>query len=109
MNEYTPSKSTTTKLEALVSATVTVDSSVIEAARVARAEIAQKAAVEQAKRELEEIERSRNSAVQELKDYRRYAKDKEVVLGKLVDAETAYGKTGDFAAYSKARREAGAY
>jgi hypothetical protein len=106
---YTPSKSVAATIEKLATATVVVDAATIEAAKAARAEAAQKAAVEQAKRELAEIESVRESAVNDLREYRKYAKEKETILGKLIEAENAYNKTGDIAAWNKARREARGY
>ncbi len=81
----------------------------IEAAKAARAEAAAKAAVEQAKSELARIETHRQQAVSDLRDYRGYAKEKELRLAKQIDAENAYNKTGDFETYRKATRDLGFY
>lgn len=102
---YTPSKSTAAKIEVLAAATVAVDSAAIETAKKEIAEANAKAAVEKAKEELREIEKTRENQVEELREYRRYAKEHEIKLGKLIDAENAYLKTGDFDTYRKVRRE----
>lgn len=104
-NTYNPSKSTAAKIEALVATEVTVDAAVIAQAQKERAEAAQKAAVEKAKSELSTVEREIQRAVSDLREYRNYAKAKADKLGKLVDAQTAYNKTGDFETFAKVVHE----
>ena len=99
---YTPSKSTAAKIESLASAPDTVAADIIKEAIANREEQKRKAAVAQAESELRSVESTIQRGVAQLKEARAAAKRKEVKLGKLVDAQNAYLKTGDYNAFSEA-------